>query len=369
MTGRIAIAGSVAAKPGNAGHTWQFLQYLLGFQRLGWDVLLLDSLPGADAAALGYVAETMARHGLSDAWSVSLGDGEHAGVDRRRALEHVAASDLLLNVMGFLDDEELLAAAPRRVFLDTDPGFGQMWRELGQADVFAGHDAFVTIGERIGGDGCTLPTCGLEWVTSRQPVVLDAWPAQDAVPRRPFTSVGSWRGAYDPIDYRGTRYGLRVHEFRRFAPLPQMTGRPFELALAIHPADAPDLQLLRTHGWTLVEPTRVASSTGGYRRYIAESQAELMIAKGIYVQTRSGWFSERSACYLASGRPVLAQDTGLEGLLPLGEGLLTFSTPDEAAAGVEAIAADYGRHARAAREIAVEHLDSDVVLTRLLARL
>ncbi|UGS35718.1 glycosyltransferase family protein [Capillimicrobium parvum] len=369
MTGRIAIAGSVAAKPGNAGHTWQFLQYLLGFKRLGWDVLLVDALPAADPAGVRWVAAVMDRHGLGGDWTLALGDGTHAGLPRRDALDHVASADLLLNVMGFLTDAELLAAARRRVFLDTDPGFAQMWRELGQADIFTGHDVHVTIGERIGRPDCTLPTCGLQWVTTRQPVVLEAWPAAEDAPVRPFTSIGSWRGAYDPVEYDGTRYGLRAHEFRRFAGLPATTGHGFEVALAIHPADAADLDLLRSTGWTLVEPAQVASTTDGYRRFIAGSRAELMVAKGMYVQTVSGWFSERSICYLASGRPVLAQDTGLSDLYELGAGVLAFATPDEAAAGVESITRDYARHARAARAFAEEHFDSDKVLTRLLERL
>ncbi|MGB2710081.1 MAG: hypothetical protein WBC33_01085 [Conexibacter sp.] len=368
--GRIAIAGSVAQKAHNAGHTWQFLQYLLGFKRLGWDVLLLDSLAASDSAtharSVRYVAETMEAHGLAGAWTIALGGGTHAGVDRAQALRHVADADLLLNVMGFCTDEELLAAARSRVFLDTDPGFAQMWRELGLADILDGHDVHVTIGERIGEPDCALPTCGLRWVTTPQPVVLDAWPRAAAAPRRPFTSVASWRGAYAPIDYRGTRYGLRVHEFRRFAELPRLTGRPFELALAIHPDERGDLELLRTSGWTLTEPADVARTPDAYRRFIAESTGELMVAKGIYVQTRSGWLSERSICYLASSRPVVAQDTGLADRYQLGSGLLAFTTLAEAAAAIEDVTADYARHADAARALAEDRFDSDKVLTRLM---
>ena len=371
MKARIAIGGSVAQKPGNAGHTWQFLQYLLGFRRLGYEVMLVDSLAAADpstwARGVDYVERTMQRHGLDGAWSVALGHGRYAGVDRVRVLEHLRASDLLLNVMGFVDDEELLAAAPFRVFLDTDPGFGQLWRELELADVFAGHDAHVTIGERIGKPDCDLPTCGLRWITTPQPVVLGEWPRVHKPPRRGFTSVASWRGAYGPIDYRGRRYGLRVHEFRRFVELPRITRCRFEPALAIDAGDAADRALLEDAGWRLLDPAAVAGTTAEYRRFIAGSAAELMIAKGIYVQTRSGWMSERSLCYLASGRPVLAQDTGLGDRYPLGEGLLAFESFDQAVTGVEEIAAHPGRHAAAARAIAEEHFDSDRVLSRLLA--
>jgi hypothetical protein len=370
--GRIAIAGSVAQKAHNAGHTWQFLQYLLGFKRLGYEVLLLDSLVhagndvGAEQERVAYVAGVMQEHGLACSWTIALPGARHAGIPRARALRFVRDADLLLNVMGFCGDEELLGIARRRVFLDTDPGFPQMWCDLGLADVFAGHDAHVTIGERIGRPDCEIPTCGLDWITTPQPVVLDAWPRASDPPRRPFTSVGSWRGAYGPVDYAGKRYGLRVHEFRRFARLPELTGRAFELALAIHVAETPDLALLRDSGWSLVDPADVATTPAGYRAFIAESTAELMIAKGMYVQARSGWFSERSICYLASGRPVVAQDTGLRDLYPLGSGLLAFDTLDEAAACVESISYHYARHADDARALAQEHFDSDRVLGRLL---
>jgi hypothetical protein len=359
--GRIAIAGAVAQKPGCAGHAWQFLQYLLGFRRLGYEVLLLDRIHEEPTAGAAWLDHVMSEAGL--------GDGTHAGVERRRALEFVRDADLLLNVMGFCTDEELLGAARRRVFLDTDPGFGQMWRELGLADVFAGHDAHVTIAERIGAADCTVPTCGLRWITTPQPVVLDAWPAAAPPADMRFTSVASWRGAYGPVDFHGHRYGLRVHELRRFAELPRMAAATFELALDIHRGDAADAALLRDGGWQLVDPALVAATPSAYRRYVRSSGAEVMVAKNMYVASRSGWVSERSLCYLASGRPVLAQETGFSACHPAGEGLVAFSTPDEAAAGAEAILANPGRHARAARELAEERFDSDRVLGRLLEAL
>ena len=379
---RITIAGSIAQKPRQAGHSWQFLQYLLGFRRLGFDVLFVDRLedglcrdgggrPCEPAASvnLRYVDALMGEFELDGAWSVILDGGRHAGLPRAQVLEHIRDSDLLINVMGFLADDELLATARRRVFLDTDPGFGQMWRDLGLADVFAGHDAHVTIGERIGREDCTIPTCGLDWITTPQPVLLEGWPAAPLPASQAFTTIGRWRGAYGPIDHGGRRYGLRVHEFRRFAGLPRACGGTFELALDIDLAETADLKLLADGGWSLADPARAAATPRAYRDYIERSAAEFMVAKGIYVDTRSGWFSERSICYLASGRPVLAQDTGLGELYPVGEGLLTFSTLDEAVAGVEAIRADPARHAAAARALAEEHFDSDIVLTRLLERL
>jgi hypothetical protein len=371
VNGRIAIGGAIAQKPGCAGHAWQFLQYLLGFQRLGYEVLLLDRLPGDGAGAEAersrrWLHAVMAEAGLERCWSLQIG-GRTAGLERAAALRFVADADVLINVMGFITDPELLAAARLRAFLDTDPGFGQMWCALDLADVFAGHDALITIGQRIGARDCTVPTLGREWITTPQPVVLDSWPAREPSAGSRFTSIASWRGAYGPVDYEGRRYGLRVHELRRFAQLPRLApGATFELALDIAPADATDAAMLAGSGWRLVTPATAVATPGAYRRYIQRSDAELMVAKGMYVQSRSGWISERSLCYLASGRPVLAQDTGFSERYPCGEGLVAFTTLEEAVAGVEAIGRAPARHAAAARDLAEAHFASDRVLGRLL---
>jgi hypothetical protein len=322
------------------------------------------------SANLACFREIMARFDLGTAYALICDRGERfLGVARQEVLERTRRSALLLNVMGFLDDAEILAAAPRRVFLDIDPGFGQMWREMGLADPFRGHDQFVTIGQNIGRPGCDVPTCGLTWITTAQPVVLEQWPVTPAPAGARFTSVASWRGAYAPVEYLGRTYGLRAHELRRFAALPRLTGRPFEIALDIHPADGKDRALLDDNGWTLADPKVVAGDPWAYRRYVQGSAAEFTVAKNMYVQSRSGWFSDRSICYLASGKPVLAQDTGLAEHYPVGEGLLTFSTLDQAVIGVEELARDRGRHVRAARALAEEYFASDRVLSRLLAEL
>ena len=371
MRPRVVLAGALAQKPGYGGHTWVFLQWLLGFRRLGWDVLFVDRLvPYVGVGEVGreYLSTVMERFGLAADYCLLGSNGDPiAGIARHEALKRTLDS-LLINVTGYLQDEELLAAASRRVYLDIDPGFAQMWRELGLHDAFAGHDAFVTIGENIGRPDCRIPTCGLEWLVTRQPVVLDLWPAQNGGGRA-FTSIGAWRGPFAPIEYGGRTYGLRVHEFRKFAEVPRLTGEQFEFALDIHEAETADLDLLRKTGWQLVPPQTVAGGPVEYRDYVGCSRAEFMVAKGMYVETRRGWFSDRSACYLASGRPVLAQDTGLGSLYPTGEGLVTFSTLDEAASGVEAISSDYSRHARAARDLAEEFFDSNKILTTIIEKI
>jgi Glycosyl transferases group 1 len=384
MRASIVIAGSVAQKPGRGGHTWVFLQYLLGFRKLGWDVLFVDRLePGmcvdeagrqvaaAESLNVRYLADVMRRFGLDRDFSVLCDGGANTiGLTRERLIERVRSSAALINVMGFLNDDEILAAAHRRIFLDIDPGFGQMWQALGLRDIFHGHDAHVTLAENIGQPSCGIPTCGIEWTTTRQPVVLEQWPAIDIdTASRPITSVVSWRGAYGPLTYAGHTYGLRAREFRKFAALPQSCDGRFELALDIHAGDAADIDLLRAHRWSLVAPGDVAGDPWRYRDYVGQSAAELMIAKGMYVDTRSGWISDRSICYLASGRPVLAQDTGLAGLLPTGEGLLIFTTLDEATEAVRAVRREPDRHQRAARRLAEEYFDSTKVLGALAEKL
>jgi hypothetical protein len=378
--GTIVLGGSVAQRPGRGGHTWVFLQYLLGFRELGWDVVLVDRLepemcfdasgrrcPLERSVNLSYFEQVMERFGLGSSYALLCDNGALSlGLPRDELLRRVRGADLLLNVNGFVDDEQVMAAAPLRVFLDIDPGFGQMWRELGLSDVFAGHDAFVTIGENIGLPGCAIPTCGLDWITTPQPVVLEHWPVTDGGGDR-FTTVASWRGPFAPIEYDGETYGLRVHEWRRFAELPKRSPHPFEVALDIDEADAGDLALLRANGWLLADPGEVAADPWSYRAYVQGSKAELMVAKNMYVRAWSGWFSDRSVCYLASGRPVLAQDTGFTRLYAAGAGLLAFTTLDEAVAGAEELAGrGQERHARAAREIAEECFDSRKVLGRLL---
>ena len=371
MSDRVTIAGALAQRPGVGGHAAVFVHWLRGFRRLGWDVLFVDRLdPSSDASAQErWLADVMEAAGIGDRWAALGPDGACAGRPRAEVLEHLRGSALLLNVMGYLDDPDLLAAAPRRVFLDLDPGFPQMWRALGLHDAFAGHDDVVTVGTRVGLPGSTVPTCGLDWIHTLPPVDLEHWPAGRDAPNGAFTSIATWRGPFGPVDFAGHRYGLRVHEFRRFLDLPSRTGVALEVALSIDSGDAADRDAVAGAGWVLADPRAVAADLSAYRAYIERSAAELSIAKQMYVDTCGGWFSDRSACYLAAGRPVVAQDTGFGDALPVGEGLLRFATADEATDAVDEVRAGWHAHARAARALAEEHLDAPRVVERLLSNL
>jgi hypothetical protein len=365
----IVIGAALAHRARYGGHAWALLQYVLGFKELGFGVTVVDRLePGMAAygdenAALAYLARLIEPEGIPYA-VLGAGGQSVAGLSRAEAVDRVANARFLLNVMGFVRDPELLAAARLRVFLDIDPGFGQVWRELGLADVFEGHDRFVTVGRNVGRDGCGVPTCGLTWLTTPHPVVLERCSVVDG--GDDFTSVGSWRGPYDGIEYEGQSLGLRVHEFRKFVELPTQVEASFRVALEIDPSDETDLALLRDSGWELADPRRVAPDPASYLRFVQGSLAEFTVAKGIYVELRTGWLGDRTMCYLASGKPALVQDTGLGDHYPLGEGLVAYSTLAEAIDGVERILTDYRAHARAARHLAETEFDSRIVLRRLV---
>jgi hypothetical protein len=362
--GTIAVAGAIAQRPGRGGHAWVFLQYLIGLRRLGWDVLFIDRLQPGTCSDAAYVDRIMRQFGFGGDYSVLDSGGGAFGLTRAQVAQRLKGCALLLNFMGYLDDAELLALPNRSVFFDIDPGFTQMWQALGLAEMLAGHDVFVTVGENVGSPDCAIPTCDVRWITTPPPVVLDQWPwaAGEATS---ITGIGSWRGPYGTVSYGGVEYGLRVHEFRKFAALPARLGATaFEYALDIEPIEARDSELLTSGGWRLLDPVCVAGTPDAYRDFVQRSIAEFMVAKSIYVRSRSGWFSDRSACYLASGRPVIAQDTGrTDGY---SAGLLTFTTADEAVGAVREVVGDYARHRRAAREIAEEVFDSDRVLSRLV---
>jgi hypothetical protein len=333
---RILVAGMLAADPHQGGATWAVLQYVLGFRRLGHDVDVIDPRVAGEA-----------------------GERYLADVTREFALEPPHGSyDVLLNVSGMLRDERVLEQTPIRVYLDLDPVFNQLWHAQGIDVGLDGHTHYVSV-------GLTVPQTGHEWLHTLPPVVLERWPAAGEIERDALTTIANWRG-YGTIEHEGVRYGQKVHSFRELLDLPERTGDRFAVALDIHPGDDRDIDALRRHGWELLDPRDVAGTPDAYRSFVAGSRAEIGIAKEGYVVSRSGWFSDRSACYLASGRPVVAQDTGFGAVLPTGAGLFVFSSADDVAAALEAIRFDYGRHSRAARAIAEEHLDSDRVLTRLL---
>ncbi len=375
----VIVGGRVASTPHQGGAAWAALQYVLGFDVLGHRTLLLDEvstdqlmprgapLERSDNAA--YFGRVVREFDLEGRAALMLSGGRQTvGLPFEHVLEAARSADLLVNESGVIRSEEILESIPLRVYLDVDPGFTQVWQEAHGIDMRLGqHNRFATVGPLIGHPGCTVPTCGLDWIPTFPPVVLSEWPVAQGLQYDALTTVGNWRG-YGPAERDAVVYGGKVHSMRSFMELPTLTDERFMTAFAIHPDEGRDLGALRDNGWCLVDPAVVAGTPSAYRRFIQGSKAEFGVAKSGYVQARCGWFSDRSACYLASGRPVLAQETGYEDLLPVGWGLLPFSTTEDVLSGVQALAEDYGGHSAAARRIAEEYLESGRVLNTLLDR-
>jgi hypothetical protein len=366
------VSGMVAGTLAQGGASWAVLQYVVGLARLGHRVHLIEPVDGRDVGrspSSRYARDVMRSVGLDDHWCLLGCDGSTAGMSYGQVLDVAGEADLLINISGMLTDPAVLDRIPVRAYLDLDPGFIQLWHAVEGIDMrFTAHNRFVTIGHALGSAGCPVPDCGLEWLTTHQPVVLEEWPCATEPPARGFTTIANWRG-YGSVVHEGVVYGQKVHSVRPLFSLAQRTSVPLEVALAIDPGETRDLDALHQHGWHLVDAAEVTRTPDTYRDFVRTSTAELGVAKSGYVAARVGWFSDRSVCYLASGRPVLAQDTGIAPYLPLGEGLLTFYDVDTAADGIEAIMSDYPRHAATARAIAEDVFDSDRVLATLLERL
>jgi hypothetical protein len=363
----VVVAGALGNKPGQAGEAWVKLSWVRGLQRLGFDVWfveqLAESLPDDFPAAPWFRAVTE-RFGLAGRAALLQGEEAIVGPLLEDLLAVAPESDLV-NISGHLTFPRLFAAFRRRVMVDIDPGFTQFWHEEGLAGAnVAGHDAYFTIGERIGSDDCPIPTAGIDWRPVRQPVVLEDWPVADGQESDRFTTIATWRGPFGPVEHGGRTYGLKVHEFRKFVELPRRSPHRFEIALDYHPADQGDVDALRAHGWLVADPRFVAGDPEAMRAYVQGSGAEFSAAQGMYVHTACGWFSDRSVRYLASGKPVLVQDTGFSHILPVGEGLLAFRTIEEAVAGADEITSRYAEHCAAAREISEQFFDAERVLSR-----
>jgi hypothetical protein len=366
------VSGMVAGEPGQAGASWAVLQYVLGLRSLGFDVVLVEPVkapaggrPLAATASARWLDAVSARLDLARRACLVSPAGETYGMDGRDMRELAARAELLLNVSGMLPLEPPFDDIPVRAYLDLDPAFNQLWHQACGIDMgFAGHTCHVTVGLNVGTDGCSVPTCGLEWIHSLPPVDLGEWPVSDRLVHDAMTTLGNWR-SYGCIEHEGVFLGQKAHSMRALLALAARSPKFLHPAFAIDPSE-PDAASMAAAGWSFLDPAPANASLDAYRDFVAGSWAELGVAKSGYVASRSGWFSDRSACYLASGRPVLAQDTGVGPHLPVGEGLVTFSGVDDGVAAIEDLVVHYRRHRRAARELAEAYFDARGVLARLV---
>jgi hypothetical protein len=360
-----------------AGVALHYLQYCLGLRDLGVNVVYLEDnrawpyhpfLDEPDEQArytVPWLAEMFAAFDLPWAYRDPL--GRYHGATETDVHGWCAAADLLLNLSGGHRPDDHHRAAKVLAYVDTDPGFVQVAAANGDPVTrswLAAHDLLFTFGERIGQPGCRLPEAGFEWRPTRQPVHLGFWDAVTSPPGDVYTTVMNWR-AYKPTEWKGEAWGQKDAEFPLVRNLPAATGLPLELALG--GADAPRAAL-EQEGWRIVDPREPTRDVWTFRDYLAASRGEITVAKQAYVRSRSGWFSERSANYLAAGRAVVAQDTGWTHVV--GEpsaGLLAFTTSDEAETALKAVDADAAGHGAAARELAARHFAAPAVLERLLS--
>ncbi len=373
---RIIVTGLVA-QYAFGGVAWDYLQFVEGFRQLGHDVFYLEDTEmwpydpihntvSADCSYnVRYLDEVTSRLGLAGRWLYrNAADGQYYGASP----DICDGAELFVNVSGcgWLRPEYL--RIPKKIFLDSDPMFTQVALASGRQDVIErvqAHDFHFTFAENIHAPDCRVPKTGLNWIPTRQPVVLDWFPPAVEPPRDVFTTVMNWV-SYKPCEYAGETWGQKDVEFMKFVELPARTTQKFEIAMGMGPGMKRPTELLRAKGWTIVEPNERLPDPWSYRDYLRNSKGEWSVAKEGYVKSRSGWFSCRSACYLALGRPCVLQDTGWSARYPTGRGLFAFRTLEEAVAGIEAVNADYAGHCAAARRIAEEFFDARKVLGQML---
>ena len=377
----IVVLGAMTRYP-VAGIIWLTMQYVLGFRRLGYDCYYVEThggtprpfvVDGDDGAtgAAAFLAQLMARFDLADRWAFHAlhTDRRCYGLSELELSRLYSSAALIVNLHGATRPQPEQAASGRLVYVGTDPVLLEIQLSEGAPEAYAllePHVAFFTWAANHGHDDCTLPVSErFTFQPTRQPVLLDEWCGDAGADGSRFTTIAGWKQLWREITFKGETYHWSKHyEFLKVLDLPARCGGAFELALTGY--EPSDRVLLEEHGWAVVDAAALSSDLDRYRDYIRQSYGEFTVAKDQNVRFRTGWFSDRSAAYLAAGRPVVTQDTGFSSSLPTGRGLFAFSTVEEAAAAVDAIASDYGRHQAAARAIAAEYFDHRVVLPALL---
>lgn len=377
MTTIVVSAYNVADFPQGGGHFWVYMQYVQGLRRLGCDVYWLEGFRGSgepqcDSRALSTYAERMQRFGLdgkvilyrAQNGSDSAGPPEYLGASQAEAEAVFRRADLLLN-FHYGIDPALLSCFRRTALVDIDPGLLQFWISRGQIRV-SPHDRYFTTGETVGTPAARFPDCGLSWLRIRPPVCLDLWPYIPEPGGDAFRTVSSWWGLDWLVDGDQVLENTKRVAFLRFAELPRLTPQILELALFLIDTDAEDRQFMAAQGWRIRDSSEVAGTPETYQAYIQGSRGEFSCAKPSCMLFQNAWVSDRTLCYLASGRPVVVQNTGPSAWLPNGEGMFRFSTMPEAVDALAAINANYARHRRAARELAEACFDARQICANVL---
>jgi len=376
---RIIVTGLIAQYP-LGGVTWDYLQYVLGLRDLGHDVYYFEDTGqwpyNPEARGTGqdcdfnveFLANVMKRFGMEDRWAYMFPwKSQWFGLSESKRQEIITSCDLLINVSGTLANPQEYRKIPRMAYIDSDPVFTQVKLAKGLPEFESQidqHDIHFSFGESLSE---WVPDTKFDWHPTRQPIVLSEWIPNESV-NGSYTTIMNWT-SYKPLEYKGKLYAQKDVEFRRFIDLPErVPDVSLEIAVNEGKTHRTPRELLLHRGWQLVDPDLVCPDFDSYRSYIQDSKAEWSVAKNGYVQGQAGWFSCRSACYLAAGKPVIVQDTGFESVLPTGEGILTFKDINQAEAAIQEVENNYSKHSVIAREIAEQYFDSEKVLTRLLTK-
>lgn len=383
MKKKILIGVGFAAQPlSAAGNSLAFLQWVLGFRELGWDVWVVEEItpdqcvdstyqtvPFADSTNRTWWDTLLRDHGLEEQASLFTGTPP----SNIRSLEQfLSDTPVFLNISGHFKRHEILASIPHRIYLDLDPGFTQLWASefSDKCDMnFKGHNHFFTVGLNVNDRNPKIPKTGIDWQPTLPPVSLPYWPPVDntSLPSNTsWTTITHWWG-YNEIAWNGITFGNKSGEFEKIRPLPQHVDSSLSIASDLTSAQA-ERDLFKTSGWEMLYAPDICGGIATYKAFLHASRGEISPAKSGYVHTESAWFSDRTACYLALGKPAVVQETGWSNFLPVSGGILPFHDLSTAAEGIRAIEADYPFHAQAARQFAETHLDARKVITRLLHR-
>jgi hypothetical protein len=358
------------------GFSWHHLQYLVGLMQLGHEVTYCEDYgwegscydPASDemtddpSYGIQYLTQLLKPFALEERWCFLAADGAAHGLTRAELAQICRETDLYITLSNMNTIPET-GVCRRRILIDTDPVFTQI-RGHGMEESFDNYHVLYTYAENIHQEGCSVPAAGTRWLPTRQPVVLNLWKTSHGNDNGPLTTIMNW-SAYGDREHHGITYGQKDRQFRPFFSLPKKVNHTMELAV-----NAPDqvVQQLQEGGWVIVDPKARTTTPASFQDYIVRSKGEFSVAKHAYVVTCSGWFSDRSTGYLASGRPVILQNTGFSRILPCGEGLLTFDDELSAEKAILGLADNYEDHCLAARKIAEEYFDSRKVLNELLER-
>lgn len=377
----VIIAGYIVGGP-LGGLAWHHLQYVLGLKSLGCTILYVEDsddypscynpqthhLSSDPFYGLKFINELFASFEIQHLWSYfHQPSNQWYGIPKKKVDEFILNADVFINLSGYNPLREEYLKIPFRVYIDTDPVFTQI-RHLTESAAMSRalrHNYFFSFGENFFLNKCTIPEDGFDWKPTRQPVYINAWKYSAGQKGAKWTTVMQW-DSYKVRTFKGRKFSMKSSSFEPYFTLPHKVSDSFELAIGN--TTAPREKLLK-QGWHLEDPLSVTLTPSTYQEYIRRSKGEWSVAKEGYVSSYSGWFSERSAGYLASGRPVVIQDTGFSEFIQTGRGLFSFTSPEGAVAAIDEVNRNYEQHCSYARAIAEEYFHSDKVLLSILQRM